>query len=193
LNESKSILKEKFLTLRKNLPASEAFIKSWQAQQIFLNSHYYINSKTIGVYLPILNEVQTFEVIQRSLTCKKNICLPRLDDDNDDEMNFYQFFTYNNLVKGKYNILEPKREKDNLCKDIDIIITPGIAFDKRGFRIGYGKGYYDRFLNKLLNKNITFIGFGYEFQILNFNIPSEAHDVKLDAIITNKEILLTNS
>ena len=78
-----------------------------------------------------------------------------------------------------------------MCKDIDIIIIPGVAFDKRGYRIGYGKGYYDKFLNKFLNKNLTLIGFGYEFQILSFNMPTEVHDVKMDAIITNKEILLT--
>ncbi len=189
MNENKSILKNKFLTLRKNLSPYEAFIKSWHIQEIFLNSHYFSNSKTIGAYFPILNEVQTFGVIQKSLLCKKKICLPRLDD---NEINFYQFFTYDSLVKGKYNIFEPKIDKDNLCKDIDIIITPGIAFDKRGYRIGYGKGYYDKFLSKFLNKNLTLVGFGYEFQILSFNMPTEVHDVKMDVIITNKEILLTS-
>ena len=154
MSEKKSILKNKYLELRENLSPYEAFKKSLHIQDFFLNSHYFSNSKTIGAYFPILNEVQTFEVIQKSLSCKKKICLPRLDNN-------------------------------------DIIIIPGVAFDKRGYRIGYGKGYYDKFLNKFLNKNLTLIGFGYEFQILSFNMPTEVHDVKMDAIITNKEILLT--
>ncbi|HXT85193.1 MAG TPA: 5-formyltetrahydrofolate cyclo-ligase [Verrucomicrobiae bacterium] len=188
MSEKKSRLKNKYLALRENLSPYEAFKKSLHIQDFFLNSHYFSNSKTIGAYFPILNEVQTFEVIQKSLSCKKKICLPRLDN---NEINFYQFSAYDNLVKGKYNIFEPKIDNNNLCEDMDIIIIPGVAFDKRGYRIGYGKGYYDKFLNKFLNKNLTLIGFGYEFQILSFNMPTEVHDVKMDAIITNKEILLT--
>ena len=76
-------------------------------------------------------------------------------------------------------------------KRFDTVITPGIVFDRCGYRIGYGKGYYDRYLKQFSKQNSNKVGLGYEFQLISEPIPYELHDVKLDALITNKEVILT--
>jgi 5-formyltetrahydrofolate cyclo-ligase len=188
LNDNKQALKKKLLLQRKNLSSFDVFIKSWFAQENLLNSIFFSKSNVLGVYYPVLNEVQTYRIIRKSLLAKKKVCLPKLQD---GEIIFFSITTLNDLIAGKYNILEPLPNKNNICKDIDTVITPGIVFDKCGYRIGYGKGYYDKFLSKFSKQKISLIGLGYEFQIISEFIRYEPHDVKLDALITNKEILLT--
>ncbi len=188
MKDNKETLKKKLLLQRKNLSSFDVFIKSWFAQENLLNSIFFSKSNVLGVYYPILNEVQTYRIIRKSLLVKKKVCLPKLQD---GEIIFFSITTLNDLIAGKYNILEPLPNKNNICKDIDTVITPGIVFDRCGYRIGYGKGYYDKFLSKFSKQKISVIGLGYEFQIISEFIRYESHDVKLDALITNKEILLT--
>ncbi len=171
---------------RKSLSSYDVFIKSWFAQENLLNSILFSKSRIIGVYYPILNEVQTFRIIQKSLSIKKIVCLPKL---YDGEIIFFSITTLNDLMLGKYNIKEPLLNKNNMCDEVDTVITPGLVFDKCGYRIGYGKGYYDKFFNKFSKKKITAIGLGYEFQLISDYIIHEPHDAKLDALITNKEVI----
>jgi len=188
LKISKEFLKKKFLLLRQNLSSYDVFIKSWFAQENLLNSTIFSRSNIIGLYYPILNEVQTFRIIHKSFLLKKTVCLPTLQD---GKINFFPISTLNDLRMGKYNIKEPLLNNNSICQEVDTIITPGIVFDRCGYRIGYGKGYYDKFLKPFSKKNITAIGLGYEFQLVSDSIPYESHDVKLDALVTNKEIILT--
>jgi 5-formyltetrahydrofolate cyclo-ligase len=188
MNGNKDLLRIRFLSFRKNLSSYDVFIKSWFAQENFLNSIFFSNSKTIGVYYPILNEVQTFRIIRKSLLLKKRVCLPRMQD---GKITFHSITNLNNLKNGRYNIKEPLSKENDECEKIDTLITPGIVFDRLGYRIGYGKGYYDGFLERFSKNNITSIGLGYEFQIVLDFISYEPHDIKLDVLITNKEIVMT--
>jgi len=85
------------------------------------------------------------------------------------------------LARNCYGILEPVRKKFMKIKDLDLVIVPGVAFDKKGRRIGRGKGYYDRFLKKL-SPNTTSIGLAFDFQILP-SIPATRSDVGVDKVI----------
>jgi len=78
--------------------------------------------------------------------------------------------------------------------DIDLVIVPGVVFDKSGHRIGYGHGYYDRFLDNLekINKNAVKVGLAYDFQIAD-KVPIEKHDVPVDKIVTEKRIIRCNT
>ena len=95
---------------------------------------------------------------------------------------------WNDLSTGAYGILEPREIKIALPEDIQVAIIPGIAFDKKGYRIGYGKGYFDRLLPKM---NALKIALAFDFQLLD-ELPREKHDVKMDMIITDKRILRLN-
>ena len=73
-------------------------------------------------------------------------------------------------------------------ENIDLLIVPGIAFDRNGYRLGYGKGYYDKFIEK--NKSRFSIGLAFRFQLLNFELPHSNFDQKLDAVATEKKMLV---
>jgi len=186
MTNNKEILRRRFLMQRKRLSSYEVFIKSWYAQQNLIKSIFFSKSEAIGVYYPILNEVQTFRIINKSLSAKKKICIPKL---LNDEIIFFSITNLIDLIVGKYNIKEPMINENNECIEIDTIITPGIVFDRFGYRIGYGKGYYDKFLKQFSKKNIISIGLGYDFQLIPDIITHESHDAKLNALITNREIL----
>jgi 5-formyltetrahydrofolate cyclo-ligase len=187
MTNNKEILRKRFLIQRKRLSSYDVFIKSWLAQENLLNSVFFSRSKTIGVYYPILNEVQTFRIINKSISAKKKICIPKL---LNDEIIFFSIANLNDLIVGKFNIKEPIINTNNKCIEIDTVIAPGIVFDRFGYRIGFGKGYYDKFLKLFSKKNTITIGLGYDFQLISDIITHESHDVKLDVLITNREILL---
>lgn len=188
MNGNKELLRTKFLTLRKNLSSYDVFIKSWFAQENLLNSFFFSKSKVIGVYYPILNEVQTFRIIRKSISLKKKVCLPQI---HNGKITFCSITNLNELKAGKYNIMEPQSKVNDDYEVMDTIIAPGLVFDRLGYRIGYGKGYYDGFLERFPKNNITAIGLGYEFQIISDSISYDSHDVRLDVLVTNKEIVLT--
>lgn len=158
---------------------------SWFIQELFLASDYFSKSCVIGLYYPIDNEVQTFRIISRSLSCSKITCLPKIIN---NQMSFAKFTSYNSLKMGKFGIMEPIGDELIPLNEIDVIVTPGIAFDRFGYRIGYGKGFYDRLFEECDNKNKTFsVGLAYDFQVLSRIIERESHDKKVNAIMTNKE------
>jgi 5-formyltetrahydrofolate cyclo-ligase len=188
LKNNKEPIKKKILLIRQSLSPFDVFVKSWQAQKNFLNSFFFSKSKVIGAYYPILNEVQTFRIIRECLLVKKTVCLPKL---LDGKIVFFSITNLNDLETGSFNIKEPLLNKDNICEEIDTVITPGIAFDRCGYRIGYGKGYYDRYLKHFSKHNRNAVGLGYEFQLMSEPIPYESHDVKLNALVTDKEVILS--
>ena len=97
-----------------------------------------------------------------------------------------------NLKKDRYGIPEPEEDAPHINPDkLDLIVAPGVAFDNRGGRIGYGAGYYDRYFKKISNERsniIKKIALAYNFQVID-NVPMDEQDVKIDCIITEKHIL----
>ena len=186
MDSSKAILRKKYLQRRKNMNFHDCFIQSISAQQRFLGSKYYLESKVIGLYYPILNEVQTFKIMSEALLNSKTICLPTIVD---DQICFFQYDPTKNLRNGKYGILEPERTCENMNSFLDIVITPGVVFDLKGSRIGYGKGYYDKFFNSHDIKYMTLVGLGYDFQLILEKIPSNALDVKMNILISEKRMI----
>lgn len=115
---------------------------------------------------------------------EKSLYLPRVDGDR------LEILAYDScrLATGAFRILEPTGDKICDVSEIDLIIVPAVAFDRNGNRLGRGKGYYDRLLR---NAGCKKIGVAYDCQLLD-RIPAEPHDVPMDIIVTDKEIIRTN-
>ncbi|MBW2992053.1 5-formyltetrahydrofolate cyclo-ligase [Candidatus Woesearchaeota archaeon] len=179
----KQTIRKKINSERKTLHPSLVSEKSRKIIERLKKLDEYRNAKTIMPYLSLDIEVNTKEFIKNELKEKnKTIIVPFIEKNN---IQISKLNDFNELKQGKYNILEPiKKQKYN--KNIDIIIVPGVAFDENCSRIGFGKGYYDRFLEKY--KNTLKIALAFEEQIIN-NIPKEPHDKKVDMIITEKRIM----
>jgi len=173
---NKQILRNKYKEIRKNIKDKEA-----QDDIIFnkvINLEEYKQSDLILTYVSLKDEVDTIKLIKHSLEIGKKVAVPKCEGDN---IVFYYINSLEDLEEGKFDILEPKANK--LVNDFDnsICIIPGLAFDKQNNRIGYGRGFYDRFLQKY--KGIK-IGLTYKECICD-KIDADENDIKMDIIITN--------
>lgn len=140
--------------------------------------------KNICVFLSAFKEPDTSGIIGGFLEMGCSVAVPVTHTDSVT-LTLSYIDGVSGLKKGAYGILEPSQIKPADENDIDIILVPGLAFDRSGGRMGFGMGYYDRFLK---NSRAVKIGLCYDFQLLD-SIPSESHDVPMDFIITEKEIL----
>jgi len=178
-NEEKSLLRKEVLHKRNSMSHFEISTKSKLIQQKLIESPVFNQSKSIGLYLAIGSEVQTREIINYALDLGKTVSLPRIMD-----------FEKNSFDVNRFGIKEPKI--DNKPADfIDLLIIPGIVFDMYGFRIGYGYGYYDKYLTN--NKFSKSIGLAYDFQLIKKPIPILPHDRKIDVLITESGFHVFNS
>lgn len=178
---NKEELRKKFKIIRDNINNRDK--KSSEIIKRLINTKEYQKSKVIALYSNISSEVETKELIKISLENKK-VVLPKINKDNT--MDFYEINCLKDLEVGAFNIKEPKVKNKKPIKkeEIDLIIIPGICFDKNRNRIGYGKGYYDKYLS---NTNIKKIGLCYEEQITK-EIKSDKTDISLDYLITEIKI-----
>ncbi len=138
------------------------------------------NYNKIFVYISYSSEVDTLEFISYMLEMGKEIFVP-VCNISTTTMHISRIKSLNELHKNAYGILEPDII-DNCNDEVEVVVFPGVAFDISGSRIGYGKGYYDKYISKLKYSPYK-IGICYDFQLLN-EIPSEIHDIKLNKIIT---------
>lgn len=133
------------------------------------------NAKNILVYWSMPDELSTHNFVIK-WSRKKQMLLPVV---KDDEMLIKPFSSKDELKQGSLGIWEPDVQKEFLHA-IDLVIVPGMAFDKNKSRLGRGKGYYDKYF---VNKNIVKIGVGFDFQLLE-KIPTATFDIKMDKVIT---------
>ena len=136
------------------------------------------NSTRIYVYHAFRNEVDTSNIIQYGFEHNIDICLPKI---HHKTMDFYKITSLEQLTEGYMGIFEPNEKARKVEFHHGIVIVPGTAFDKQCNRMGYGGGYYDRFLFK--NPTLTKIGIAYDFQIFD-TIPVESYDIPMDYVIT---------
>ena len=140
--------------------------------------------KIIGGYYPVNFEIDILEFLEKLEVKGLQLCLPVVKKNN--EMDFYSWSTKNLLKLNKFGIPEPEQIKKVLP---EIILVPLVAFDDRLYRIGYGGGYYDRYIDKLPNKkNLLKIGIAHSCQKIN-RVPINKYDKKLDIIVTEKYVL----
>ena len=154
------------------------------------NSHIHIKTLLedigkckVGSYLPFRNEISTKPIHDLLFSLGFEICLPCIYD-KDQKMIFRKWETKDDLVKNKYGILQPN---ENIIEDEpEMVIVPLVGFSISGYRLGYGGGYYDRFIDtKNKSKKIITLGLGYSFQEVS-DLPIEFHDQKLNWILTEK-------
>ena len=179
---SKSKIRKKILKLRRK--------KNYQNIKFSFNKiykeikNYNIKKKIIGGYYPINFEIDILDFLKEIEFENRKICLPAIKDNK--EMDFYLWSFKDPLKLNKFGIPEPDKKKKVIP---NIILVPLVAFDKRLYRIGYGGGYYDRYIEKLSNKkNILKIGVAHSCQKIN-KVPISEFDKKLDMVMTEKYIL----
>ena len=170
-NELRKFAKIKRLTLENKKQKEIIIINK------LLNLDIIKESNNILIYMSTKEEVSTKKLINRLLKLNKKIFIPKVINKN---LKFYKL-DYNHLRVSIYNILEPTNREELKTFEKSVIIVPGLMFDKSGNRLGYGGGYYDRFLS---DKTIYKIGICFK-EFLVDSIPNCKFDIKMDIVITN--------
>ena len=175
---NKSILRSKYIEIRKSIKGENKLKYDNDIFGKIINSSEYKKSKLVLIYVSLKDEVDTIKLIKQCLKENKKVAVPKCQGNT---INFYYINSLEELKKGKFNLLEPENNSLVLDSENSICIIPGICFDKQGNRIGYGKGYYDRFLEKYRG---TKIGITYKDCICE-KIDTDKYDIKMDKIIVN--------
>lgn len=150
----------------------------------------YVRARTVMYYIDVRSEVRTRHVLPAALTQGKKIVIPWCNDKG--ELELFHLESMDELSVGMYKILEPKPELRNLpakqvgATDLDLIMVPGVAFDRTGARMGHGKGYYDKLLQHA-RLDAPLVALAFECQLFP-EIPTAEHDIFMDLIITERAI-----
>ena len=179
----KNKLKESILGKRNSLSQEEILEKSNKIKNSMHQLEQYKKSRSIMYFVSFRSEVYTHVMIKDALK-NKTVIIPKV---LQHEIVPSVIIDFDNLVpSASVGILEPMDVMRIAYKNIDLVLVPGIVFDHEGHRIGYGFGYYDKFLAKI-PKAIK-IGLAFEFQVVD-KIPNEIHDVPVDLIVTEERIV----
>ena len=182
----KSDIRKIIQNKRNSLPIWDRKKRSKIIAEKFFGTAYYNNSNNILIFYPFRSEIDVTIIIRQALENKKNIILPRI---HDQELKlFYVDNLKKQLERGAYGIMEPII---GLCRpakisDIDLVVVPGISFDKNLNRLGYGGGYYDKLLLHI-PEGVKKIALCFDIQVVD-SIPVSEHDIKVDILITDTKI-----
>ena len=184
-NNEKSNLRKILLERRNSLSYDFIKIASKQIHGKLKQVEVFAKASNIGAYFPIGNEVRTQDIMQEILGNGKKLCLPRVIGES---LSFRQISGFEDLEKSSFSVMEPKEECPVL-DEIDVVLVPTVGITRNGVRLGYGHGYYDRFLS---NTNTNTISLIFSKQIVK-SIPFMENDIKVDWIVTEDEYFQTSN
>jgi len=195
MEEKKRKIRQEFLKKRNNLSRDEIKSKSEKIEKELFSLPEFQRAKTVMFYVSFRSEVETEKMTRNALKLKKKIVIPVVHGEKivvSEIKNLKK-----ELTKGSFGIKEPKKEFRRRVnqKEIDLVVVPGVVFDKSGGRLGYGRGYYDRFLrSKSIRSRMSryrqcaLIGLAFDLQIAR-KIPLVKGDMKVDKIVTESGIV----
>ena len=180
----KKELRKKFITERNTLAESYRDSASKKIFEAIEKHEVFLQAKKIFIFVGFDTEIQT-EILIKKWINKKELFVPKIENNT---MHLIQITSWDDLEPGHFGILEPKCSNYYTDK-IDLVITPSIVFDRNGYRLGYGKGYYDKYFS--LNNYDISIGLSYD-KLLQETVPIDNHDKAVDIIITEEKTLIIN-
>ncbi len=184
--ETKKVIRETVLKKRRQYPADRRHVFSTCIAEKVMAHPYFMQADTVYCYVDFDGEVETRQIINEALARGKQLYVPRVHGDN---MEFYPIKSLTELTKGTFGIPEPpvsEIREDSYDSLRTLMILPGVAFDVSRNRIGYGRGYYDRYLKK--HGGFWTMALAFECQMVE-KIPAEETDIRPQSLITETRIL----
>lgn len=185
LTKNKKLQRKFFLAQRRALTASERQAYSAEIREKIINCAAYKKARMCFLFAAMPDEVQTKELIVDALKAGKRVCLPYITDKKGGIMQAAEISSFEELVAGAYGILSVDETKLRIVnpRDIDFVLVPGVGFDRRGYRLGMGGGFYDRFLAQTVNAYLA--AAVYDCQLAD-EVTKDEHDAKVHAVFTEK-------
>lgn len=173
----KTELRREIRARKRAMTEEEIETRSARLARLFFASEAYQKAKTIYGYLPYNQEVRTVPMLERALKDGKKVAVPKV---YGEEMKFLYLDDLNAVAKGYAGIPEPIADEPVAQDETALVLMPGLAFDPQGHRIGYGGGFYDKFL--AAEPNHPTLALCYEFQMLP-KLDVEDHDIPVDTVL----------
>ena len=178
--------------MRNSLGHDDLMIKSYSIKEKLFSSNAFKRAKKILFFMSLEKEIQTWDMIYQSFKIGKMIHLPTKEN-NKKNLKITLLHDLNiDFVKGSYGVKEPKKGNYDFVdpNEIELVIVPGLAFDYKGCRLGYGKGYYDRLFTNGNPRALRF-GLALDFQLVAL-LPQSKYDLPVHLIATEKRVLFCN-
>jgi 5-formyltetrahydrofolate cyclo-ligase len=182
--QEKSVLRDNLLRKLLSLTQDELKRRSENVTTLLCSLSIYQKAKCIMGYYPLKGEVDILRLFWKALTTKR-FCFPVMDVAAKSLKVYEVKDLETDFIKGPWGVMQPdtRKAKEVNIRDIDLIITPGLAFDRKKNRLGRGAGFYDRFLKKINPPTIK-VGVGFEFQILESLPTHPSFDEKVDIVVS---------
>ncbi len=174
------------LSKRRALKQKEVLEKSLAIEKHFFLLKEVSEAKIFGVYADFDNEPSTRGIIKKLLSLGKKVCVPETDFENNT-LSFCQISSLSELRETEHGIPEPEGQNPVAASEIGVFVVPGVAFDAKGHRLGFGAGFYDRFFSSTQVKGLR-VASAFDFQLVE-NVPKEPHDARMHFIVTEKRIV----
>ncbi len=184
LVEEKMLIRQRMQQIRENMDEEDSKKKSAAIAKRLLKISSYSKANTVMLYIGLNKEVRTREIIKEALAAQKKVVVPSTDI-QEGKIRAVQIESLETLKPGAYGIPEPAIKKLVNVDEIEAVVVPGVAFDTEGNRVGYGLGYYDKFLKTTRAKKIAL---AYEIQVID-KIRATENDVPMDYIITEEKVI----
>lgn len=186
IREQKNNLRQKYKQIRKEMPEDMKKMRDEKILHKLTSLPVYKSSETVLTYVSTLIEVDTRNLISKALAEGKKVAVPMCIKGTRD-MEFYMITSFDDLEEGSFSVLEPVPERCELLRNFRraICIVPALAYDRYGYRLGYGKGYYDRFLSS--HRDVFKIGLGY-CCCTETKLNHGRYDIPVDFLITEKYV-----
>ncbi len=183
----KKELRKKILAVRNRLAANELVFKSEEIKKKLFAREDFRLKRNIMFFLTFGKEVRTEAMVRESLAQGKKIIVPKIDKKSNTLILSWLHDYDKDLASGVWGIPEPHAAALRPIKpeEVDLVIVPGVAFDRNGNRLGYGGGYYDRFFTRL-RKEVPLVALAFDCQVVEY-IPTGRFDKKIGCLITEKE------
>jgi 5-formyltetrahydrofolate cyclo-ligase len=181
----KRSIRAQFLAERKALPQDQRDKLSKQIQKKFLSSELFAEVKFLALYCAVHNEVSTDMAGDFALAAGKRVAYPRVAGES---LEFIEVASLDDLAPGAFTVPEPVKGNRVPIGALDLLVVPGIVFDRTGHRLGYGRGYYDRALEKC-RPDCKKVGFAYDFQVVDALSIMQEHDRTLSVLMTEQKTL----
>jgi 5-formyltetrahydrofolate cyclo-ligase len=182
----KRTLRQQILARRRALSHDQWRAASQMAQQRLFALEEFMQARCIALYAPAHNETDTAGILAEAFTSGKRVLYPAVCG---DRMVLRQVEGLECLSEGCFGILEPcSTGCDHQADEPDLIVVPGVVFDLSGHRIGYGKGFYDKFLQHP-GRKAHLVGLCHDFQLIDGAIPAEGHDIRMELVVTDQRVV----
>ncbi len=178
----KTALRERFLRLRQTYPAKLAAADSARIREKLLELAEVRAARSVLLYLSAKGEVDTWPLLDRLPAENRSVLAPRCRPSEPGLMDIHQIRSRADIAPGVFGLMEPRPDTPLCLSAPDVVLLPALAFDRRGFRLGFGGGYYDRFLASV-DAPVLIIGLAYDFQITDA-LPVEPWDRPADIVLT---------